>query len=229
MIRKRQKQVCVCSSSLWSIIIRSYGYSSMVLQHNSHVSRGSPIPASIHRALQVRPSEKQWKCEPCLYLPPKSEWVDLDKHPEARHLLWTVRHGTPQQVHDAVIGCGKLDISRIRDHRGRCVLHYASQKGNVSALEYFGPLANALDSEGWAPLHYAAYWGNRISCDRLVQLGADIDMLCSAHGRTAFDYAVDGQMKCTMGRRRLDENYHFLLTRVGFIHSKCSQTSPSIT
>ena len=93
--------------------------------------------------------------------------------------------------------CSTLDISRIRDHRGRCVMHYAAQKGNVAALEYFGPLANALCCEGWSPLHYAAYFGNRITCERLIQLGADIDLPCEAYGRTAYDYAADGEMKCT--------------------------------
>lgn len=62
----------------------------------------------------------------------------------------------------------------------------------------FGPLANALDSEGWAPLHVASYFGNRITCDRLVQLGADIDMIDSPYGKTPFDYAKEGLMKCTM-------------------------------
>ncbi|CAD7952997.1 unnamed protein product [Amoebophrya sp. A120] len=146
----------------------------------------------------VRPEQKTWVCQPCLYLPPKDQWIDLDAHPEAWQLLSTVRIGTPQQIHDAIRRCKKLSIGLIRDKRGRCVMHYAAQKGNVAALEYFGPLANALDREGWAPLHYAAYFGNRVSCDRLVQLGADIDMPCLPNGKTPFDYAEDSFMKCTM-------------------------------
>ena len=152
----------------------------------------------IVRQRDVREEEKSWVCEPCLYLPPRDEWIDLKKHPECSELLTAVRSGSPQDIHEAVEAVGGTDISLIRDHRGRCVMHYAAQNGNVAALEYFGPLANAVDCEGWAPLHYAAYFGNRITCDRLVQLGADINMLDAPYGKSAFDYAKDGQMKCTM-------------------------------
>ena len=92
---------------------------------------------------------------------------------------------------------GNLDIALCRDHKGRTVMHYAAQNGNVAALEYFGPLSNALDCQGYAPIHYAAYFGNRITCDRLTQLGGDVNLIDN-EGRTAFDYARDGQMKCTM-------------------------------
>ncbi|CAD7942453.1 unnamed protein product [Amoebophrya sp. A25] len=147
----------------------------------------------------VQPKQKAWNCDPIIYCPPKEEWVDLDTNPAARELLSTVRWGTPQEIHDAVLRVGQsVDIGNIRDRRGRGVLHYAVQKGNVAALEYFGPLANALDAEGWAPLHYAAYFGNRICVDRLCQLGADVDMISPIDGKTAYDYAEDMQMKCTM-------------------------------
>eukprot|EP00392_Amoebophrya_sp_AT5.2_P010077 g10130.t1 len=152
----------------------------------------------IVRQRDVRAKEKTWVCEPCLYLPPRSQWIHADENEAAWNLLDMVRNGTPQEIHMAVQRCGSMDIALIRDKRGRCVMHFAAQKGNVAALEYFGPLANALDSEGYAPLHYAAYFGHRITCDRLIQLGADVDLICGPNGRTAFDYAEDGLMKCTM-------------------------------
>lgn len=75
-----------------------------------------------------------------------------DSSPES-HASLLASFPRPLQVHDAVLACGKtkINISRIRDERGRSVMHYAVQRGNVSALEYFAPLANSLCSEGWSP------------------------------------------------------------------------------
>ncbi len=116
-------------------------------------------------------------CEPCLYLPEREKWLDMKKYPEGEKLLTMARQGNPREIHQMVNKMGNIDISMVRDNKGRTVMHYAAQTGNVAALEYFGPLANALDAQGYAPIHYAAWFGQRITCDRLVQLGADINMI----------------------------------------------------
>ena len=46
-------------------------------------------------------------------------------------LLEAGRLGKPKDVHECVEAMGKIDISLVRDGRGRNVLHYACQNGNV--------------------------------------------------------------------------------------------------
>ena len=73
----------------------------------------------------------------------------------------------------------------------------------MGSNRYFGPLANSLDASGSAPLHVAAYFGHRITCERLLQLGADVNLI-DGDGLTPFDHAREGQMKCTMATLALN-------------------------
>jgi ankyrin repeat protein len=47
---------------------------------------------------------------------------------------------------------------------------------------------NAVDNDGWTPLHAAAHWGERGACDMLVEHGADPNRR-SVAGQTCVDVA----------------------------------------
>ncbi|CAD7942497.1 unnamed protein product [Amoebophrya sp. A25] len=75
-----------------------------------------------------------------------------------------------------------------RDYRGRSALHFTAMTGNEQAVEALKDLVNCQDEEGRTPLHIAAWFGNRICCDKIIRYGADIDLVCYK-GKKAIDYS----------------------------------------
>lgn len=82
----------------------------------------------------------------------------------------------------------KGDMTLYRDERGRSALHYAALAGNEGVVDGLKELTNCMDQDGFTPLHTAAYFGNRICCDKIIKFGCDIDLLCYA-GRKAIEYS----------------------------------------
>jgi len=67
----------------------------------------------------------------------------------------------------------------LRDHHGRTVLHYAAEVRHTPAPEYVqalviekGACVDAVDRNGWTPLHTAVAFGNYATAAMLVDLGA---------------------------------------------------------
>ncbi|CAD7939513.1 unnamed protein product [Amoebophrya sp. A120] len=90
---------------------------------------------------------------------------------------------------------GEIDL--YRDRRGRSALHYTAMSGNEQAVDALQELVNTQDHDGWTPLHTAAWFGNRICCDKIVKYGADVDIRCY-DGRKAIEYARENKWRSTV-------------------------------
>ena len=55
-----------------------------------------------------------------------------------------------------------------------------------------------MDKEGWTPLHYASYFGHRVIIDRLITLGADVNIPDAQYGKLAYDYADEALYRAAM-------------------------------
>lgn len=65
-----------------------------------------------------------------------------------------------------------------KDDFGRTPLHYGSLSELTDSVEYLtaaGGDPNAVDEQGFTPIHYAAFSGHRITCQTLVNQGAELE------------------------------------------------------
>jgi len=146
-----------------------------------------------HRLAQVQLKVKEsqerlvstWWLEPekCLHMwewdPGYAErkWITLEQNPAVYELAEQCKFGKRADVLRALkdLGPRSIDLLKVRDKRGRSVIHYVAIGGNHNVVDCFAPMVNARDSEGWTPLHYAAYLGHRATCEELVKCGAFLE------------------------------------------------------
>ena len=85
----------------------------------------------------------------------------------------------------------KIDFKeRVHAKTGATPLHVASAKGYLRVIEILlvqrGVNVNAVDNDGWTPLHAAAHWEQEEACKLLVQHGADFGAQTFS-GQTPYD------------------------------------------
>ena len=85
-----------------------------------------------------------------------------------------------------------LEEGDFKEIPGVTVLHIASQKSNepeiIDLLVKSGANVNALDAEGFTPLHMAAIHGNLKIVKKLVDLDADVNII-TTDGKNAAELA----------------------------------------
>jgi len=113
-------------------------------------------------------------------------------------LFTACRRGKPQDVKTRLKALGNrpINLCLVRDKCCRSAMHYVAMGGNHELVDFFLPLINSRDREGWTPLHHAAWHGHRTTVEQLEKYGAYVEAL-DDDGRTPFYYARIAGMKST--------------------------------
>jgi ankyrin repeat protein len=111
------------------------------------------------------------------------------KSPTVALLQRVVSIGTQPGHHDTQHSCMEL-----KDAYGRCVLHFAAQRGNIELINYLLtlPAAKSLAAADWrgrSLLHYATESSRVHAIDLFIQEGFDIDAKDNS-GRTLLHHAA---------------------------------------
>lgn len=104
----------------------------------------------------------------------------------------------------------------IKDKWGRCILHFATQRGNIELMTYLLSKLNARqyaqdDYRGQSLLHYAAESRRTDALDLVIRFGVDVNARDNL-GRTALHHAV---------LKRNFESVKHLLHHVGMERLDC--------
>ncbi|CZR40857.1 uncharacterized protein FPRO_10445 [Fusarium proliferatum ET1] len=91
-------------------------------------------------------------------------------------------------VVERLLGLG--DLADKRTISGRTPLHVASNTDVIRALLAAGSNVNAINDDGWTPLHYAAQRGNPEGIELLLRYGANAHAR-TKDGRTALHLALE--------------------------------------
>ena len=106
-------------------------------------------------------------------------------------LIRAVRNDYPDYVRALLRNGSNIGA---RDQYGQTALHRAarhSRDGNMLAvLKEYGADPRAGDEDGWQPLHVAAYWGNTVAAEKLLEAGAPIDAT-TIRGTPAYHFSRD--------------------------------------
>ena len=98
--------------------------------------------------------------------------------------------------------CQQLDVDVNKKlANGLTLLHISSIEGCFRVLRYIlnqGGCADAIDDQGWTPLHYAALHGNVPCALALLSAGANIDTQTRDY-QTAIELACDDEMILLLG------------------------------
>jgi ankyrin repeat protein len=101
----------------------------------------------------------------------------------------------------------------IPDHKGRCLLHYASERGNVPLVEYLCSVPNVdialRDAAGRMPMHYAVRSRRVQVIDVLISNGADISSVGAGGWNTIHEAVMRDNVEaiihvCTLLGSRVD-------------------------
>eukprot|EP01104_Vermistella_antarctica_P013332 TRINITY_DN4014_c0_g1_i5.p1 TRINITY_DN4014_c0_g1~~TRINITY_DN4014_c0_g1_i5.p1 ORF type:complete len:1009 (-),score=215.42 TRINITY_DN4014_c0_g1_i5:774-3800(-) len=110
-----------------------------------------------------------------------------------------VRTGNKKLVESVARGNEKLMVQC--DEYGRTLLHLVAQSGRhemVSFLAFFSaefhPSLDAIDENGWTPLHCAAATGNLQVCEQLLLLGSDCQLLTISSGNSVLHLLAERKM-----------------------------------
>eukprot|EP00397_Hematodinium_sp_SG-2012_P050764 GEMP01059169.1.p1 GENE.GEMP01059169.1~~GEMP01059169.1.p1 ORF type:complete len:312 (+),score=67.23 GEMP01059169.1:124-1059(+) len=158
----------------------------------------------------------QWR-EKCIHFQYTDEgtfldtWTPVESVEGAYELFNQCRRGKPVDIKRCLkeLGPEPIDLCRVRDKRGRSAMHYVAIGGNHEVVDYFLPLINSRDREGWTPMHHAAWLGHRATVEQLEKFGAFVEAR-DDEGRTPFHYAKTAGMKHTA----------FALVRIGAMVAK---------
>lgn len=88
-----------------------------------------------------------------------------------------------------------MDLPAEVPWKDRYPFHADAQRGNAAGLAAGlagGADVNALDDDGWAPLHYASWYGHEEAVRTLLGDGGAAPSLPNAEGVTALHFAAGG-------------------------------------
>lgn len=122
--------------------------------------------------------------------------VDIESQNFKTSLELAIEFEVNPQIVKILLNAGAKPVSSKLRHDSALILAARTSSKMISLLirsinESNYSLMNAKDSDGLAPIHYCAQYGNLEGITELIKLGADVNLQDDKSGRTALFYAIE--------------------------------------